>query len=177
MNNNPYSNQSNRKKKDTGKSSAGSALAWIFFFLIFSFAGGFRGFLVLMVFAVLVGVGAALFGKSAKQAAARSTRPNRTPAAYSSPAHSPSDGHLCDPGQHSEEDRSGREALDAMQAGYSRIYEGLSGARGTAQSAGGQMTPEECAKKISDLEGLRNAGIITDAELRQKIREYAAYTR
>lgn len=166
--------QNNRNNRSSGGSPNGktavSLLVWLVIFLVSTSAGGFVGaaaFVLIAFVAALIGIVA----KSAGQPASGRRPP--VPGAPVPPARPARDVHLCDPGQHSHaEDKAGSEALEEMQPGYVSYAQ-----EGGAQTAGGHMTREAYQKKLAELKDLRDAGIISDEEYRQKSREYAAFTR
>lgn len=100
----------------------------------------------------------------------------------------PDDDHLCDPGQHGDdEERSSRATLDDMQAGYTSYSSHGAAAQRPMLTAPhpansmmfrrSRLTREQLNKKTVELQSLRESGIISHDEYQKMLREYSAYVQ
>ena len=79
------------------------------------------------------------------------------------------DDHLCDPGQHDEETRQALETLQMLESDYQPY--------GSTVERVGMMTLDQFRRKQAELDDLRDAGIISGEEHREKLNEYRALLR
>lgn len=162
---------------------------WVAAFVMFSFGGVGIVVGVVLILSAVIG----LLVWVAKKAADAKGESSGTVPAYTRPmqqsftrpqmpAPATQSDHLCESGQHAEENRGSTDTLNDMQQGYgdySATRNRQSGYLPESSFSGitpnGRMTRDQYQKKTQELRSLVDAGIITQEEYRAKMNEYSRF--